>query len=229
MCSFLCKYLFHISFCIKLQSFWFSSFRNCWMKIVSKDCCTFTGIFIVIYMGLVTGSTLYLSENLKQSKCWTSEVSHPGCPISNCPTFQKVNIFFSLPRELTCPPYWLNLFFDIFNFFLCLLWLNSGYWITCQLYWFSCKSATVYVLHNSSSILADWYLSWLYLNFHWLKFCGGFEKNCKKIFPQTQSKMSIHIIFQGKMQFLQHWLLLQKNWMIRINSCKILSKKTFGK
>ena len=37
-----------------------------------------------------------------------------------------------------------------------------------------CKFATAYVLHNFSNVLADWYFSWLYLNFHWLSFCGVF-------------------------------------------------------
>ena len=40
--------------------------------------------------------TSYLFENFELPKCWTSEVSHPSCPISNCPIFQTVDIFFFL-------------------------------------------------------------------------------------------------------------------------------------
>ena len=63
----------------------------------------------------VAGPTSYLSENFELPKCWTSEVPHPSCPISNCPTTQTVDIFFSLVRESACPPYLLQLFFGIFK------------------------------------------------------------------------------------------------------------------
>ena len=66
---------------------------------------------------VVAGPTFYLSENFELLKCWTNEVPHPSCPISNCSTIQIVDIFFSLVRELACPPYLLNLFFHIFKFF----------------------------------------------------------------------------------------------------------------
>ena len=146
------------------------------MKISSKDFCTFTGVFTAIYILLVAGSTSYLSENVELPKCWTSEVPYPSCPISNCPTIQTVDIFYSLVRESTCPPYLLSLFFDFSNLFPCFLRLNFEYWITYQLYLFRCKSAIAYVLHNFSNFLADWYFSWIYLSFHWLSFCGVFSQ-----------------------------------------------------
>ena len=81
------------------------------MKIVSQDFCTFTGVCTIIYMGRVAGPTSYLSENIEFPKCWTSEVQHPSCPISNFPIIQTVDIFLSLVREPVCPPYLLNLLF----------------------------------------------------------------------------------------------------------------------
>ena len=54
-------------------------------------------------------------------------------------------------------------------------WLNFEYWIICQLSSFKCKSATVYILHNFSNVLADLYFSRLYLSFHWLSFCELFS------------------------------------------------------
>ena len=44
----------------------------------------------------VAGPTSYLSENLELPKCWTSEAPHPNCLISNCSTFQTLDIFFHL-------------------------------------------------------------------------------------------------------------------------------------
>ena len=102
--------------------------------------------------------------------------------------------------------------------------MNFEYWISYQLCRFRCKSATAYVLHNFSNVLADWYFSWIYLTFHWLSPCGVFpgvlslwpkkkrhrEKNLQKMFLQTQSKMSVHIVFQGKIQLLEPQKLLQK-------------------
>ena len=66
----------------------------------------------------VARPTSYLSKNFGRPKCWSSEVPYQSCPISNCPTFQTVDIFFSLVREPTCPSYLLNLFYDIFKSFL---------------------------------------------------------------------------------------------------------------
>ena len=127
------------------------------------------------------------------------------------------------------PVFWYLQFFPVY------IWLNFEYWITCQLCRFRCKSATVYVLINFSNLHADWYFSWLYLNFHWLIFCGvpsrcifffalqiktPRKKADKKCSPKLSQKISIHNLdFQGEMQFLLPRYLLQKNQMIRINSC----------
>ena len=66
------------------------------------------------------GPTSYLFENFGLPKCWTSEAQHPSCPMSNCPTLQTVDIFFSVVREPTPQPYLLNLFLISSNLFPCL-------------------------------------------------------------------------------------------------------------
>ena len=81
----------------------------------------------------------------------------------------RQSIYIFLLRVPTCLPY---LFLISSNLFP---WLNFEYWITCQLCRFRCKSATVYVLLHFSDVLANWYFSWLYLNFHWLSFCEFFS------------------------------------------------------
>ena len=47
-------------------------------------------------MGPYRGPTSYLFENFGFPKFWTSEAQHPSCPMSNCPTLQAVDIFFSV-------------------------------------------------------------------------------------------------------------------------------------
>ena len=73
------------------------------------------------------GPTPYLSEYFELPKCWTSEVPLPSCPISNFPTIQTVDIFFAHVREPVCPPYLLNLFFDIFKSFP--LFITIEFWV----------------------------------------------------------------------------------------------------
>ena len=72
------------------------------MKIISK----------AIYMGSYRSYYILLVQKFR-----SSEILNKCCPISNSPLFQTVDIFFSFLREPTCPPYLLNLFFDIFKFF----------------------------------------------------------------------------------------------------------------
>ena len=146
------------------------------MKIVSKDFCTFSGVYIAIYMGPCRRFYILLVQNFELPKCWTSEVPYSSHPISNYPTIQTVDIFYSLVRESICPPYLWSLFFNSSNLFPCLLWLNFEYWITYQLCRLRCKSATAYVLHNFSNVLADWCFFSIHLSFHWLSFCGVFSR-----------------------------------------------------
>ena len=65
-----------------------------------------------------------------------------------------------------------SVFFISSNLFPCLLWLSFEYWITYQLCRFRCKSATVYILHNFSNVLAGCISS----DFTWLSFCGVFYR-----------------------------------------------------
>ena len=145
MCSFLCKNVLHISFCTKLQSFWFSTFRNSWMKIVSKDFCTFTGVYTTIYMGPCRRSYILLVRKFR-----TSEMLNKWSPTSKLFDIKFSHysdgryIFFTCTRSRLSSI--LNLIFDIFKSFSLFIWLNFEYWLTCQICWFGCKTAAAYVL-----------------------------------------------------------------------------------
>ena len=172
-----------------------------------------------------------------QSFIWAvSQVLHPTCPnISNfrnvgqvksniqavryqiLPLSRRSIYFFTYTRtRLSAIPI-KPVFFISSNLFPCLLWLNFEYWLRC-------KSATAYVLHNFSNILAAGIspnFTWIFID--WVSagfFCDvkDREKSLQNMFLQTQSEMSVHILFHEKIQFLQPRELLQKNHMIRINS-----------
>ena len=100
----LCVYIFLYYICL-------------YMFILSIYVYVFLYIYVFTWVH-VARPTSYLSKNFGRPKCWSSEVPYQSCPISNCPTFQTVDIFFSLVREPTCPSYLLNLFYDIFKSFL---------------------------------------------------------------------------------------------------------------
>ena len=117
MCSFSRKNLLHTSFCTKLQSFLFSTFKYSWRKIVSKDFCTFTGVYIAINMGPCHRSYILIVQ-----KFWTSKMLDKWSPTSKLSNIKLSHyldgrhIFFTW-REPACLPYLLNLFFDIFKSF----------------------------------------------------------------------------------------------------------------
>ena len=79
MCSFLCKNL-----TILIPNL---------QKLLNEDFYTFRDVqpFLRAH---VAGPIFYMSQNFKLPKYWASEVPLPSCPISNCPTFQTVNIYF---------------------------------------------------------------------------------------------------------------------------------------
>ena len=125
------------------------------MKIVSKDFCTLAGV----YMGPCRRSCIVLVWKFRTSKMldkWSPSSKLPHIKLSH---YQDSQYFFSLARDATCPPYLLNLFFDIFKSF------TFEYLVTCQLCWFGCKCVTIYVSENFSKVLEDRYFSWLCLNF----------------------------------------------------------------
>ena len=99
MCSFSRKNLLHTSFCTKLQSFLFSTFKNSWRKIVSKDFCTFTGVYIAINMGPCRRSYILIVQ-----KFWTSKMLDKWSPtskMSNIKLFHYLDgrhIFFTCTR-----------------------------------------------------------------------------------------------------------------------------------
>ena len=145
------------------------------MKIASKDFCTLTAVYIAIYMGPCRRPYIPLVREFQTSKMLgkcspTSKLS--GIKLSHY--LDGRYIFFHLYESPpVCFIYQICVLISS-DLFPCLLWLNFEYWITCKLGWFRCKCVTDYVLHNFSNVLADWYFSWLYLNFHWLSFCGVF-------------------------------------------------------
>ena len=129
------------------------------MKIVSKDFCTFTGVYIAIYMGPCRRSCIILVWKFRTSEMlekWspTSKLSH--IKLSNYPDSRY--IFSTCTRtHLSAIPiklvfWYLQIFYRVYNF---------EYLMTCQLCWFGCKAATVYVSDNFSEVLEDWYFSWL--------------------------------------------------------------------
>ena len=122
MCSFLFKNLLAISFGTKLWLFWFSTFRN------SKNFCTFTGVYITIYMGPCRRSYILLVRKFQTSEMldkWSSTSKLSGIKLS---TLQTVDIFFSFVQERTCLPHPLNLFYDIIKSFL--VFVIIEFWIS---------------------------------------------------------------------------------------------------
>ena len=88
------------------------------MKIVSKDFCTFTGVYTAIYMGPCRRSYILLVRKFGTSEMlekWSPTSKLFNTKFSHYPDGRY--ILFSLVLERTCPPYLLNLFFDIFKSF----------------------------------------------------------------------------------------------------------------
>ena len=112
-CSFLCKTLLQIIFVQNFSSSWFSTFRNSWMEIFSKDFCRFTGVYTAIYMGACHSPTSYLPNYFELSR--TNLFTRPIKPV------------FLISSKL----------------FSRLLQLKFEYWITFQLCRFTCTFATV--------------------------------------------------------------------------------------
>ena len=76
------------------------------MKIVCKISVQLQASIQPFIWARVAGPTSYLSDNFEVPKCWTSEVPHPSCPISNFPTIQTVDIFFHLSAITAKPVFW---------------------------------------------------------------------------------------------------------------------------
>ena len=171
------------------------------MKIVSKDFCIFTGIYTAIYMDPCRRPYTLLVPTSKLS----------DIKFSHYPDGRYI-LFTCTRTGLSAIPIKLVFFFFSSNLFPCFLWLNFVYWLTCYLYRFRCNSATAYVLHNFSNVLADWYL-WLYL--HWLSFCEVFfavyflldrrkkdrKKACKKCSSKLCQKYPSMYSFKRKYNF----------------------------
>ena len=152
-----------------------------------------------------------------------SRILHHACPKNS--NFRNVGRVKSYIQAVRCQivPYSRRLIYFFYShenppvchtcfwylqIFSCVFpWLNFEYWITCQLCWFRCKSATVYVLLLQRFCGLAFLLTLLKFSlteFLWAFFrCKSHrEKSRQKMFPQTQSKISVHNkVFQGKMQF----------------------------
>ena len=133
-------------------------------------------IYLSIYLNYMGPSRR--SYILLVRKCRTSEMFDEWSPTSKLSDIKLSRItdgryiFFYLSKNPLVHRFcfwYLQIFSRVFP------WVNFEYWITCQLCRFRCKSATLYVWLHFSNDLADWYFSWLYLNFHWLSFCEFFS------------------------------------------------------
>ena len=127
MCSFLCKNLLHISFCKKLWSSWFSTFRNSGMKIVSKDFCTFTGVYIAIYMGPCRRSYILLVRKIRTSEMldkWSLKSKLSDIKLSHYPDGRYI-LFTCTRTHLYSIP--IKLVFWFFKSFL--LFIMIEFWV----------------------------------------------------------------------------------------------------
>ena len=200
MCwSFFAKIYFVLAFVQNFNHFGFQGLETLEWRLFLK-------IFVHLQASIwpftwahITGLASYLSENFKLPKCWTSEVPHSSSPISNCPTIQTVDIFFPLVREPICPPYPLNLFFDIFKSFPVFIILSIGWHV-------NYADLVVRLWLSTFRIICPRFLrtgvspefTWIFIN----PVCGVFfpgvfspwpkkkrhlKKNLQKMFVQTQS------------------------------------------
>ena len=104
-CVHFCDNIYLSKFCRKLYWFWFSAFRNSWMKIFSKDFCTFTGVYVAIYMGPCRRSYILLVQKFRTSEMldkWSPTSKVSVIKLSHYPHGQYN---FWLVREPTCPLY----------------------------------------------------------------------------------------------------------------------------
>ena len=134
------------------------------MKIVSKDFCTFTGVYIAIYMGPYHRSCIVLVWKFQTSEMldkWSPTFKLSHIKLSHYPDSRYI---FSTCTRTHLFTIRIKLVFWNLQIFSCLY--NFEYWMTCQLCWFRCKAVTVYVSDHLSEVLEDWYFSWVYLNFY---------------------------------------------------------------
>ena len=111
-------------------------------------------------------------------------------------------------REPTCPLHLLNLFFDIFKSFPVFIMSIADLCVNLPLSAFYIIFPTFFrggISPDFSWIFIDWVSTGFFLGGFspWPKKKRDSEKSPQKIFPETQSKISEHIVFQKKMQFFQ--------------------------
>ena len=182
-CVHFCDNIYLSKFCRKLYWFWFSAFRNSWMKIFSKDFGTFTGVYVAIDMGPCHRSYILLVQKFRTSEMldkWSPTSKVSVIKLSHYPHGQYN---FWLVREPTCPLYLLP----------CVLihCVKSSY---SELFWsafpafglnterYGVLSSQKFLVEQGESILEP---------------PREFERG-------TPGLGTDHTVFQGKMQFLQH-------------------------
>ena len=117
-CAHFCAKIYFILAFVQNFRFGFSTFRNSWMKIISKDLCTFTSVYIAIYTGPCRKSYILLVR-----KFWTSEIFDKWSPTSKLSDIKLSHIpdgqynFFTCTRThlSTIPIKPIFLFFQIFS------------------------------------------------------------------------------------------------------------------
>ena len=95
------------------------------MKIVSKDFCAFTGVYIAIYIGPYRRSYILLVRKFQTSEMmdkWSPTSKLSDIKLSRIPDDRY--IFFTC-KFSTCPPYQLNLCCDILNSFSVFIMIES--------------------------------------------------------------------------------------------------------
>ena len=85
------------------------------------------------------------------------------------------------------------------NLFPCLLWLNFEYWL-CIVFTTFLRTG---ILHDFTWIFIDWVSAGFLTDVFspWPKKKRHRKKSQQKMFLQTQSKISVHILFKGKCNF----------------------------
>ena len=146
------------------------------MKIISKDFCTFRGVYIDIYMGPCCKSYILLVRIYRASEMldkWSPTSKLYDIKLSHIPDGRYV--FFCCTRTyLSAIP--IKMVFRYLQIFSCICYdwvLSIGYCVN-----FAHLGVTLGLstFHNFSNVLVDKYFSWLYLNFDWLSFCGVFSR-----------------------------------------------------
>ena len=180
------------------------------MKIISKDFCTFSVVYIAIYMGPCRRSYILLVRKFRTSEMlekWSPTSKLSDIKLSHIPDCRY--IFFTCTRTYLSaipvkPVFW---YFKIFPR-VCYDWgLNIGYHVnfadlgvTSGMSTF-CMIFTAYfrtiISPDFTWILIDWVSAWFSPGVFslWPEKKRHRGKSPQKNIPLTQSKISLHVVF----------------------------------